>query len=128
MDALNQEITTLRARVEEAQKATERALTAVVPPFPVPSAANPQAPASVADVLAKQTELFAQLLHQKDTKRSTIRVTPQVRWPTLGDNGPWDKNVDEFFRKLDATCQLANDGKGMSENEKLTVLQQCFKG
>ena len=55
MNALTQEITTLRARVEEAQKATERALTAVVPPFPVPAAANPQAPASVADVLAKQT-------------------------------------------------------------------------
>ena len=36
--------------------------------------------------------------------------------------------MEEFFESFEDTVGLANDGAGMSAQEKLTVLVQCLRG
>ena len=81
---------------------------------------------------AEQTKAMMLMMSglHKDKKKlsSTIRVNPTIQWPRLSDDGPYCREVDEFFDKFDETCALANDGEGMADRERLKVLASCLKG
>ena len=86
---------------------------------------------NLVDAMKDQTKVIAEALKSgKDkTLGSTIKITPQVKWPTLGDEEGQDKcDVEEFFEKFDENCDLANDANGMLPAERLTVLKSCLKG
>ena len=72
---------------------------------------------------------LAKVLASRDnTRHSTIKVSPTFKWPTLGDDGPDSKEVEEFYEKYEDLCRLANDGRGMSPLEHLTTLVSCLRG
>jgi len=58
-------------------------------------------------------------------KQSTIRITPHVEYPILGDD---DNDVEQFFERFDEICALANDGTGMTAPERLVLLVNCLRG
>ena len=62
------------------------------------------------------------------TKHSTIRIQPKIVWPKLDDKDSFGREVEEFFDKFESICQLANDGRGMSDTERLTTLGACLSG
>jgi hypothetical protein len=82
----------------------------------------------LAQAIALQTEAIAQALKSKETRHSTIKVSPTFKWPILGDDGPDAKEVEEFYEKYEDLCRLANDGRGMSAMEHLTTLVSCLRG
>ena len=84
------------------------------------------------EVLVKQVEALSNLgkaLEHKDKpKQSVIQVTPQLKWPILGNEGPKSRQIQEFYDKYERICGLANDGRGMPDVELLRVLGNCLKG
>ena len=83
----------------------------------------------LADAIREQTKVITKVLEgKKENLSSTIRINPSVTWPKLADEGPDSREVSEFFDKFDETCGLANDGRGMTASERLTVLASCLKG
>ena len=84
---------------------------------------------SLAAAIHAQTAALAKVLASRDnTRHSTIKVSPTFKWPTLGDDGPDSKEVEEFYEKYEDLCRLANDGRGMSPLEHLTTLVSCLRG
>ena len=83
---------------------------------------------ALARAIELQTEAIAQALKSKEVRHSTIKVSPTFKWPTLGDDGPDSKEVEEFYEKYEDLCRLANDGRGMSALEHLTTLVSCLRG
>ena len=68
------------------------------------------------------------LEHNGKPKQSAIQVTPQLKWPNLGDEGPESRQIQEFYDKYERICGLANDGQWMPDAELLRVLGNCLKG
>ena len=80
-----------------------------------------------------QTEALTAVLEKSmapkpQTLSSTIRINPLVKWPMLKDDGPDSREIDDFFDKFDEIAQLANDGRGMADLERLQVLKNCLEG
>ena len=83
----------------------------------------------LANAIAMQTEaLKVAMTARTQTKSSVIKITPTFRWPTLGDDGPDSKDIEEFYDKYEDLCRLANDGRGMNATEHLTTLASCLRG
>ena len=110
---LEQEVAHLRARLQVAE----------APRLPGGAAEN-----ALAKAIELQTEAIALALKSKEVRHSTIKVSPTFKWPTLGDDGPDAKEVEEFYEKYEDLCRLANDGRGMSSLEHLTTLVSCLRG
>ncbi len=97
------------------------------------SVSGPKGPTPSTDQFAaamdRQTEALKLLSASRGGsgggQRSTIRVNPTVRWPQLNDD---DNEIEEFFESFDLLCGLANDGAGMRDTERLTILLSCLKG
>ena len=84
---------------------------------------------SLAAAINAQTAALAKVLASRDnTRHSTIKVSPTFKWPTLGDDGPDSKEIEEFYEKYEDLCRLANDGRGMTPLEHLTTLVSCLRG
>ena len=104
----------LVARVKELEKA-------------VASSSNQDA--MVAAVQAQTKAVQEAIKANARPKHSTIKVTPQIKWPVLGDESGNDKcDVKEFFETFHQNCSFANDGAGMLPSEMLTVLKSCLRG
>ena len=87
--------------------------------------------ANLVEAMEKQTAAVVAAVKGKDSRplSSTIKITPQIKWPTLGDDRDGDRcDVGDFFTKVEDNCKMANDGQGMLPSEQLTVLKQCLKG
>ena len=87
---------------------------------------------SLVEALKAQTAAVVEAVKAKPERQvqsSTIKITPQIKWPVLGDDVGQDKcDVEELFERQDESCDLANDGHGMLPAERLTVLKQCLRG
>ena len=94
------------------------------------SQASPHGNEVLAEAIQAQTAAMLELMKSRGEKKlsSTIRVNPTVQWPKLSDEGPDCREVEEFFEKFDETCNLANDGAGMADKERLKVLSACLRG
>ena len=60
--------------------------------------------------------------------QSTIRIQPHVAWPKLGDGSTEPTAAEDFFKRLENRCRLANNGKGMHKREMIVALQQSLSG
>eukprot|EP00969_Alexandrium_andersonii_P271578 12002792-Alexandrium_andersonii.AAC.1 len=56
-----------------------------------------------------------EVLKGTKTQPSVVKVTPRFKWPVLGDDGPDAKAVEEFYKKYEDLCRLANDGRARHE-------------
>ena len=83
---------------------------------------------ALARAIELQTEAIGIALRAKETRHSTIKVSPTFRWPSLGDEGPDSKEIEEFYDKYEDLRRPANDGRGVNPTEHLTTLLSCFKG
>ena len=81
---------------------------------------------SLLRLLERQTEILER--GKGDSGGSTIRIQPRMQWPTLGDGGAGNKEVEEFFEKIEEIFDLARDGKGMLDRERLVTLKSCLSG
>jgi hypothetical protein len=80
----------------------------------------------LADAIAKLAEKNVRGSSDEKEKRSgVIRVTPNIRWPILGDN---DGDIDGFMDEFRSMTGLANDGRGMKTTEMLLTLGGCLRG
>ena len=114
---LQEQVAAMRARLERLDS-TDRGVAGV-------SSTTPDQ--VLAKAIEMQTEAIAQALKAKETRHSTIKVSPTFKWPTLGDDGPDSKEVEEFYDKYEDLCRLANDGRGMNPTEHLTTLCRVYE-
>ena len=120
----------LRRAAEEPLRPQAPVFTPLVQRFRLDAddAGGGRAESSLAAAIKAQTEALAKAFASRDTRHSTIKVSPTFKWPTLGDDGPDSKEIEEFYDKYEDLCRLANDGRGMTPLEHLTTLVSCLKG
>jgi hypothetical protein len=85
--------------------------------------------ASLAQVFERQTELLSKTLRASAAPRtSKIRAELKVAWPRLGDDRHGGREVEEFDDKVEEIFGLANDGRGMVDQESLVAPKSCLQG
>ena len=82
----------------------------------------------LAEIMANQTALIKAVLDKPKVPGSTIKVEPKVYWPKLGDDGSGGNEVEDFYKKFEGICGLANNGTGMADKEMLVALKSCLHG
>ena len=87
---------------------------------------SPASPGSGAEVMADAIgKAVAQAL--ESGKTSSIKVSPIITWPSLGDtDAGW--GISKFFHDLEEIFRIDNGGKGMGHAERLVCLRMCLHG
>jgi len=82
--------------------------------------------------MTAQTALLLQGSRARDAEgsgptevQSVIQVTCPIEWPILRDG---DCQIDRFISKFEAVIGLANDGKGMRQQDAILALGACLEG